>query len=445
MPLEWIFIQLFINTVEMSTLFYLLCSKFPAKYRTFIPTLLFVAENIFVLMLSKFISFGNLPIVEILLPIVCFIYLLLFRNGSLLKKIFWIFLSIALLYSIAYLAITIVAISSRINSIDAVAPNSSELLLTMIIAKTLQVVIFYMLAKKKREYEIKNILSPMPMLICFTIPLISLIIAVFIHTLIIGGLHIPENVVFLISISYLTINITVFILYEFISREAEKNYSLIAKNKQYELIEQHNSQVIEIYDKMREWRHDYNNHMQLIVGMLEKTDSNDNSEVIDYIKNLDKKIKSTSLDISTGNYIVDAIVSAKATFVATHDIDFNYNILLPENISIENTDLCSILSNLLDNAIEACRKLENNRYINLEIIIFKNQFNIKISNSTNGEYKIENGKFKTTKRGDLHGIGINHVKSIVEAYGGIYDIKPESDSFTTHISIPLSRRSEYLA
>ena len=104
-------------------------------------------------------------------------------------------------------------------------------------------------------------------------------------------------------------------------------------------------------------------------------------------------------------------------------------------------DLCSILSNLLDNAIEACCKLEYSRYINLEMLIFKNQFNIKIINSSNGDYKMENGKFKTTKRGDLHGIGIGHIKSIVENYGGIYDIKPESEVFTTHISIPLAQKS----
>jgi sensor histidine kinase regulating citrate/malate metabolism len=114
---------------------------------------------------------------------------------------------------------------------------------------------------------------------------------------------------------------------------------------------------------------------------------------------------------------------------------------LKDDIPIENTDLCSILSNLLDNAIEASCKLNENRYINIEMITFKNQFNIKIVNATNGEYKLENGKLKTTKSGDLHGIGIGHVKSIVESYGGILNVNPESKSFITHISIPLAQKS----
>jgi len=152
---------------------------------------------------------------------------------------------------------------------------------------------------------------------------------------------------------------------------------------------------------------------------------------------IDEKIKSRSLIVSTGNHIVDAIISAKTTLASSHNIDFKYNIFLPGHIAVSNTDLCAILSNLLDNAIEACCKIQDNRYIAFDMIVVKNQLNIKITNSTNGKYKMENGGFRTTKQGDLHGIGIHHIKSIVENYNGLYDIKAEKDSFTAQISIPL--------
>jgi Signal transduction histidine kinase regulating citrate/malate metabolism len=281
----------------------------------------------------------------------------------------------------------------------------------------------------------------MPVLICVSIPLISFVVINIIYILIVNGTEIPEKVIFIIAIGFMSINVMVFVLYEFINIESEKSYNLINQNKQYKLIEQHNTQVMNIYDKMREWRHDYNHHLQLVLGMLEQIDVDKNKKPINYIKNLNSNIKSSSLDIVTGNHIVDAAVSAKETLASSHFIKFEHNILLPDNINIESTDLCSIISNLLDNAIEACVKLEHDRYINIEMLIFKNQFNIKITNSTNGEYKLENGKFKTTKLGDLHGIGISHVKSIVEAYGGIYDIKSKPKCFTTHISIPLTRKT----
>jgi len=231
----------------------------------------------------------------------------------------------------------------------------------------------------------------------------------------------------------------IFVLYGLINRESEKTYILIARNKQYELTEQHNSEVIEIYDEMRKWRHDYNNHMQLVVGMLEKP-SLDNREAIDYIKNLDEKIKSASLEIVTGNYIVDAILSAKAALASAHEIAFKHDIFLPDDIVLEDTDLCSILSNLFDNAIEACCKVDQYKYINLEMLIFKNQLNIKISNSADGKYIIDNGKLKTTKLGDMHGIGMGHIKSIVENYGGIFEITPGKNSFTAQVSIPLANK-----
>ena len=120
------------------------------------------------------------------------------------------------------------------------------------------------------------------------------------------------------------------------------------------------------------------------------------------------------------------------------NITFEYNIFLPQELEITDTDLCSALSNLLDNAIEACRKLENGRYINLEMMVIKNQLHIGVVNSTNGEYKKESGIFKTTKQGGLHGIGMSNIKSIVEKYEGIYNITADDNSFTTKIAIPLT-------
>ncbi|MCL2814357.1 MAG: GHKL domain-containing protein [Oscillospiraceae bacterium] len=356
-----------------------------------------------------------------------------------LKKFFWTLISFAILSSIAYFAITIIAINTGVASAEAIMPNSNELLLTMILAKTVQVAIFYVLAKRKKSVESNSFLSFVPMLVCLIVPLLSILSIFFVNDMIHNYFEIPGELIFVVSIGYLAMNVIVYVLYEFLSKEAEKNYLLVAKQKQYELTQQHNNQVIEIYEKMREWKHDFMNHMQLVSGMLEKTDSSGNNEAISYIKNLNHKIESSYLDIVTGNLVVDAIVSAKATVASANDIRFEHNILLKEDLSIDSTDLCSILSNLLDNAIEACRKLSENKYIDFEMIIIKNQLSIKITNASGGDYKMENGKMKTTKSGYLHGIGMGHVKSIVENYGGIFEVEPKAECFTANISIPLSQ------
>jgi len=297
-----------------------------------------------------------------------------------------------------------------------------------------------MLTLKKKRNELSY--SP-SLIICFIIPLISFLSMIIIFYILIKDTTyvIPDNLLYIVSISYLIINIIVFLLYEKISKEAEKNYDLMEKHKQYEITEQHNNEIVKIYSDIREWRHDYTNHMQVIMTLLEKSEVKDLSmdEAINYIKNLDTKIKSSSAIISTGNYIVDAIVSAKLALASAFDIKFDHTISLPQSLTITDTDLCAVLSNLLDNAIEACRKLEDGKYINLEIIIVKNQVHIQISNSTNGEYQREDDGFKTTKKGQWHGIGMKYIESIVKEYGGMYNIEANPNSFTTQISIPLTQ------
>jgi sensor histidine kinase regulating citrate/malate metabolism len=239
----------------------------------------------------------------------------------------------------------------------------------------------------------------------------------------------------------LAINIAVFVLYEFISKEAEEKYTLVAKQKQYELTGQNNDHIVKIYNEMRIWKHDFMSHMQLVSGMLEKTDHDGNSEAIDYINNLSGKIKNSYFAIVTGNTIVDAIVSAEAALASANGIKFEYNIILEDNMHIDDTELCAILSNLLDNAIEACCKLDEGRCINLEMMAFQGQLSIKIINAADGKYKMENGKLMTTKSGNLHGIGIGHVKSIVERYGGRLFFEPQEKSFETTVYIPPPRQS----
>ena len=439
MPLEWIIFQIFINIVEVGVLFYLLCSKFENKSKNFISTLSFVTVSVIVLSLRIFIpAFETLPTTEIFLPLACFVFLLVCREGRILRKIFWSLFSCVLVLAINFATVMIITIIADLYASDIMVHQAStERLILMILAKTLQVGIFYVLAKRKVRYEMNNSLSNVPLMICFSVPLLSSMLIAFVYILIMNDVYIPQELAFPVGIIVLIINVMIFALYEIINREANKNYVLIAKNKQYEMTEEHNKQVVEMYDRMSEWRHDYKHHMGLLLVMLEKNKLSDNDEAINYIKELDSKIKNASLEIITGNTVVDAIASAKATLAEANDITFKHSISLINEITIDSTDLCSILSNLLDNAIEACCKLSDNRYIHLEMLIFRNQLSIKIINSSDGQYNLVNGKFKTTKKGDLHGIGMGHVRSIVESYDGIFAITPEADSFTTSVSIPI--------
>jgi heme/copper-type cytochrome/quinol oxidase subunit 2 len=108
-------------------------------------------------MLSAFGFFGNVPAAEIVLPISTLLYLVLFRDGSVLRKIFWTLISAAIVFALAFFAIAVLAINLGVSSADVLKLNSTELLLTMVLAKSSQVVIFYVLAKRKKSLRIQRI------------------------------------------------------------------------------------------------------------------------------------------------------------------------------------------------------------------------------------------------------------------------------------------------
>jgi hypothetical protein len=440
MQVEWIVFEIFVNIVEVCAVFYLLCKKFSAMFRNIAPMLLFIAGSVSYLSLPLFLPF-KLPVpVEIVTFALYLLYALFFRRGNFWKKIFWVSLIYALLFVISFSTVTLVSMISKMNSMDIMTEPSHIRFITMAIGKVIQIAVFYVLSTGKKKVD--SSFSP-PLVACFAIPFISVVSGIAIYQIILRDVEyaIPEMMIYIIAASYLSICIAVFVLYETINKEAEKYYMLLAKHNQYEFTEQHNIQVVEVYERMRKWNHEFMNHMQAVAGMIEHTDPESNNEALNYIHGLDEKIKGSYLEIATGNLVVDAIVSAKATLAEASDIKFKHDIILKGDVSVNDTDLCSILSNLLDNAIEACRKLDENRYIELEMLIFQDHLSIKTTNTSSRAYKMENGKLKTTKNGNLHGIGMGHVKSIVESYSGTFNFKPGPADFATHIMIPLSLQS----
>ena len=438
MSAGWIAFEIFINIVEVGTIFYLLCKKFPAKRRTGIWTALFAAANIIYLSVPLFVPFKLFPPVEIVTFIFYLVFLMFLREGSVWKKIFWVSLMYSILFVISYLSTTITSILSGLSSLDIMTRSSGVRFLMMATAKIVQIVVFYFLSLNKK----RDVLFNRTLVICFIVPLISCTSGIVINETMLtmgANYNVPDIIVYVISVSYLLINIVFFILYEIINKEAEKSYLLMAKHRQYEAMEQHNAEILKIYSDIREWRHDYANHMQVVMALIEKSKLQDSdiNEAVNYIKNIDGKITTASLKVSTGNYIVDSIISAKLTLASSFDIKFDYNCSVTNRLTISDTNLCTLLSNLLDNAIDACCKLEDGRYIDIEIIEIKNQLYIKIKNSANGEYIKEGGKFKTTKKDKWHGIGLRHVENIVEEHGGISSIETDANSFTVRVSIPL--------
>ena len=138
---------------------------------------------------------------------------------------------------------------------------------------------------------------------------------------------------------------------------------------QNDLMTRHCDEVQNIYSQMRGWRHDYHNHIQTMLALTDKPE-----ELRDYLWTLNADLTSVDTVLKTGNVMVDAILNSKLSLIKSKQITVNAKAVVPSELRISEVDLCVIIGNLLDNAMEACLKQENESERFIRIYINVHQF-----------------------------------------------------------------------
>lgn len=197
---------------------------------------------------------------------------------------------------------------------------------------------------------------------------------------------------------------------------------------QDDLIEKHFEEVQSIYDKMRGWRHDYHNHIQALLALV-----GDDERTRDYLWKLNKDLTEVDTVVKTGNVTVDAILNSKLTLIKSKAIPVDAVAKVPDDLKISEIDLCAIIGNLLDNAIEAVLPLPPEaRFIRIYIGMLKSQLYISVTNSTASEPRKIGEKYVSTK-GEGRGVGLMRVDSIARRNGGTVNRQNESGVFATEV------------
>ena len=143
--------------------------------------------------------------------------------------------------------------------------------------------------------------------------------------------------------------------------------------------------------------------------------------------------------ICTNNVIVDAVLNTKYQEIRDKGIVFVFKINDLSSLNISDEDVVVIMSNLLNNAIEACEKCRGDKIIKLKIVIEDNNAIISVKNTYENAVIYENGEIQTTKilDTDEHGIGIKNIAETIRKYGGSYVIQNDEREFYFSIMIPL--------
>lgn len=203
---------------------------------------------------------------------------------------------------------------------------------------------------------------------------------------------------------------------------------------QQELLQTHYAEVENMYRQIRGWRHDYRNHIQTMKAYA----ASSNYEAIrNYLDLLDTDLSTVDTVIKTGNPMTDAILNSKISLANSRSIHVTADAHIPVRLAISEIDLCCIIGNLFDNAIEASLKLpENKRLIRVYMDMKGTQLYISFTNFTAGSKLTKiNGRFSSTK-GMQHGLGLVRIDAIVERLGGYLSRNSEDGAFTTEILLP---------
>ncbi|HEX3076867.1 MAG TPA: GHKL domain-containing protein [Lachnospiraceae bacterium] len=240
---------------------------------------------------------------------------------------------------------------------------------------------------------------------------------------------------FQVDLVILLIATLVFLLSEQSSRYIKKNYEEQFGEYQDRILSIQVSEVHNIYLTMRGWRHDYHNHMQLLKAHLAMGQY---EQVKNYLNQLEEDLDSIDVAYKTGNVSLDAILNSKLTVAEKQDIEIHCKATVPEKLAVADVDLCVVIGNLLDNAMESCEKMKikEQRFLRVYIGVFKQQLYISVTNSTSEVIRKLDKEYISSKRGN-HGHGLKRIDAIVEKYDGFINRKNEPGVFVTEIMLPL--------
>lgn len=289
----------------------------------------------------------------------------------------------------------------------------------------LSVIINYCI-KDKHYSEI-----PLPyFLIISLIPLTS--IYVMYHIFLIAAVH-SEYMIFSATSSFLLliVNYVIFEVYDWISRNAELREQNRLYAQQLELCTQQAEERENLYLEIRKIRHDLKNHLSGLLGMIQTGQTSDAEKYI--MQMLDISAGDQPEEVShSGNIVIDTLINNAYATAQKDNIQFNVNVLVPASLPFESGHLTIVLGNLLENALEACRNIPDEKgFICLDISYSKDILQLCIKNNYQTKRKRNNvGHYLTTKADTIyHGLGLSSINHAVINYHGQMDITDNDNIF----------------
>jgi len=192
----------------------------------------------------------------------------------------------------------------------------------------------------------------------------------------------------------------------------------------------HYQKIAEMYETLSVLRHDFKYHLKVIDELLQ-TGNTEKAE--QYLTEIRKQTPEDDLHYYCEDSVINALLASYAKNCENFNIKYRAKIALPKTISVLRYDICVILGNLLENALEACKKLESGGEMDLTMKTNEQYLTITVKNRFDGIVIEKNGELASTKKNG--GLGLRSVRAVTERYGGHISVERTENVFTIYVML----------
>ncbi len=433
--LLWTILELFINLFQGAAFTRFMWCTLGSKYdgvkniaAALSCTLAFFAAVTIANYITFFESMGIFVYAALL-----FVFALFFLHGSVFKKLLASVIGMCSLAMISVFSVNVMSVISGQSAVYLMTEPSVYRLALLLLANLFLILLLYIAYSIFNKNDIS--LAKSEWLLITFILAVSIVIFALLYFAVFSGVS-EKSKLFIAFAAILIIFINLFIW--FLIVRLSKKHKIELENKlllrQQSFQSEFVAETKRQYDSLQKVRHDFNNTLRVIQSL--NRDGKE-SKIEEYINSfLNSSARSQSF-VSTNNSYVNAIVNTKLSQASAEGIGTTVSIV--SDIQCDcNIDLCSILGNMFDNAIEACAKCTGEKSLTLTITLDGQTLTITMKNSVQSSVLTQNPTLTTTKKDPLlHGHGTKIIKDLAHKHHGSADFYEEGNLFCCNVILIL--------
>lgn len=387
-------------------------------------------------------SFKSIPLPDTIILVFVFLYPFVTHRGTLFQRLIWTVVLHGMMGSVAQISTGLFTSFFHINLSALSEPGMIRI--AYVLSSNALTTLTAVLALRISQFQSRTPLEKRTLAFFFFCYFLEFLTEEILYIYQLGG-NSPQSLLLLANGSLFGIMLMTLILYEMLASSVKKQLMAEAKAHIHEQDIQHQLEVEAIYHDVLSQQHDLRHQLDIVKEMLAQAHEINRDEILGMLD-----IGSLSdIQPSTGCVSVDALLTAKRLTMIQHHIAFIFHPYPFHDLPTDNLTFCVVLSNLLDNAIEACQRITDENTVKEICLEFARSWDmlyIRCINSMNPEtLRFEKGTFFTSKKDKhTHGFGITNISDVVKKLQGTCEFTPYVDQrkFFVQLMIPLQAETE---